>query len=136
MAESECAFVVNFLTIARVMELFDNLADYIDIRVRVQDMCRTFSMNTPHLSYQHLLESLTVSKTENYAQRHGELLKKVRNVARNFTLFQSFKKVIETESFLRYCCMLSNNLEYHKCVQVYFLVKKIPQMNFICHFPL
>ena len=28
MAESECAFVANSLTITRVMELFDNLADY------------------------------------------------------------------------------------------------------------
>ena len=28
MTENECAFVVNSLTIARVMELFDNLADY------------------------------------------------------------------------------------------------------------
>ena len=28
MEENECAFVVNFLTIARVMELLDNLANY------------------------------------------------------------------------------------------------------------
>ena len=28
MAENECAFVVNSLPIARVMESFDNLADY------------------------------------------------------------------------------------------------------------
>ena len=27
-AENECAFVVNFLTIAKIIELFDNLADY------------------------------------------------------------------------------------------------------------
>ena len=27
MVENECVFVVNSLTIARVMELFDNLAD-------------------------------------------------------------------------------------------------------------
>lgn len=28
MAETECAFVANSLTIASVMKLFDNLADY------------------------------------------------------------------------------------------------------------
>jgi len=28
MSENECAFVANSLTITRVMELFDNLADY------------------------------------------------------------------------------------------------------------